>query len=70
MNVLELCKIYFVLAVKVIVTLTVNHHGAPDFSFRALNEDKLSIAALEGGLMTSNIEDLAGLPASDAVIQV
>lgn len=37
-------------------------HCVPNFSFRAPDEDKLSIAALEGGLMPSNAEDLAGLP--------
>lgn len=32
--------------------------GEPNFSFRAPDEDELLIAALEGGLMPSDAEDI------------
>lgn len=44
-------------------------HNATDFSFGAPDEDELSIAASEGGLMPSDKEDLAGIPPSGAVAQ-
>lgn len=40
-----------------------------NFSFRAPDDDELSIAALEDGLMPSNAEDLAGLPPSGVPVQ-
>lgn len=44
-------------------------HDAPDFSFRALDEDELSTAASEGGPVPSDMEDSTGLPPLGAVAQ-
>lgn len=47
----------------------VTSHDATGFSFRAHDDDELSIAALEGGLMPFDVEALGGLPPSGVVAQ-
>lgn len=43
--------------------------GELNISFRACEEGELSIAASEGGLMPSEVEDSAGLPPSGVLAQ-